>query len=134
MHFCFTDSDIFCIHSDDLIGFTSLQVLQVTHSHLRSFMCPGSQLSQAAKNGWTYLNLAHNQIAQLQSRHFAGLSQLTELNLTHNAIQMIPTDLFATMASLKTLDLSSNQLDENVKPGVLKSLPSDLSYLDISSE
>lgn len=67
------------------------------------------------------LNLANNQIHNINNRAFEGLLQLLTLNLTKNNISYIPNGAFQGLVSLRTLDLSYNKLErlDNKTHGLL---------------
>ena len=132
-----SESQLPCLHLDDLESFTSLTSLSVTNCGLRTFICSEAKnrpLKKSIAGQIHQLNLARNKLKELKKLDFVNMVKLQKLNLTDNAIQHIPANFFAHMKKLKVLDLSNNNLDEFVKPSVFKSLPIHLSYLDISSE
>ena len=101
------------------------------------FICPEAKNRPSSKSitgQINRLNLAKNKLTQLKKVDFVKMIKLQELNLTNNEIRDIPARFFAHMQKLKVLDLSNNQLNEHLKPSVFKTLPTHLSYLDISSE
>ena len=56
------------------------------------------------------LDLSHNTLHTLGSRHFESLQTLHWLNLSCNQISTLETDAFDGLVSLTTLDLSGNRL------------------------
>jgi len=131
-----SESQLPCLHLDDLESFTTLTSLTVTNSGLRTFICSEAKnrpLSKSIAGQLHHLNLARNKLKELKKLDFVNMVKLQELILKNNEIQHIPARFFAHMQQLKVLDLSNNKLDEFLKPSVFKTLPAHLSSLDISN-
>ena len=62
------------------------------------------------------------------------ITNLRELNVSGNSISDLSPEQFRGLADLNTLDLSSNKLNEDLGPASFSTLPSSITYLDISSE
>ena len=79
----------------------------------------------------TRLALWHEDITELQSGDFQGLSNLKKLDLDNNDLSELPADIFSGLSNLKTLDLRGNELTELLE-GVFSGL-SNLEELDLFS-
>jgi len=139
-HLKISESQLQCLHLDDMESFTTLASLSVTNSGLRTFICseakthPQSKSIRSITEKIHHLNLSKNKLTELKKQDFVNMVKLQVLNLTENAIQHIPARFFGPMKKLTVLDLSNNKLDEKLKDTVFKTLPAaHLSYLDISN-
>ena len=105
-----SQSQLRCLHLDDLETFTTLTSLSVTNSGLRMFICPEAKNRPPSKSitgQIIRLNLAKNKLTELKKVDFVNMIKLQELNLTNNQIRDIPASFFAHMKKLKVLDLSN---------------------------
>jgi len=68
--------------------------------------------------GVRFLSLAHNELADLEDPHFAGLSTLTSLDLSHNLLARIGPGALAGLGPLASLSLADNAL-QHLPPGLL---------------
>lgn len=58
------------------------------------------------------LNLAYNQLQQLQPKTFVGFQNLQLLDLTNNQLQQLQPQIFTELQNLQALFLGSNQLQQ----------------------
>ena len=60
----------------------------------------------------TWLGLSYEDITELQSGDFQGLSNLAYLGLSDNDLTELPAGVFSGLSNLETLNLSKNELSE----------------------
>lgn len=63
------------------------------------------------KNSLKHLYIDSNQIKEMATKAFYGLTQLEELTLYNNSLTRIKTDQFNSLLSILFLDLSSNKIE-----------------------
>ena len=78
-----------------------------------------------------YLGLSANDLTELPAGVFSGLSNLEELDLRSNELTGLPAGVFTGLSNLEELDLSLNELSE-LPAGVFTGL-SNLEELDLST-
>jgi small GTP-binding protein len=87
-----------------------------------------THIEQAAKEGWTDLNLSDKQLTSLPTE-VAKLTNLTSLDLSRNQLTSLPPEI-AKLTNLTNLDLRRNQL--TILPPEITRL-TKLTYLDLGS-
>nr|XP_023023978.1 phospholipase A2 inhibitor-like [Leptinotarsa decemlineata] len=114
---------LYCLHELDLSfnnisrlmegSFENLEnliKLNLSHNHLGDF--PESGLTFFTLKGLRDLNLAHNEISNLDRYSFIPLEKLERLNLGFNRIMHINDGLFFHLSFLEVLELNNNYLFE----------------------
>ena len=77
-----------------------------------------------------YLNLGNNELSELPADIFSGLSNLEQLELDYNELSELPADIFSGLSNLEKLDLDFNELSE--LPADIFSGLSNLEELELS--
>ncbi|CAK1585563.1 unnamed protein product [Parnassius mnemosyne] len=103
----------------ELLKLRSLQHLYLQHNNI-------SDISSEAFNGLTslrVLNISHNRLHTLPEGLFSNAKELREIYLNENSIFELARGLFHHLEQLIVLDLSSNQLTSNhIDDGTFKGL------------
>jgi Leucine-rich repeat (LRR) protein len=86
---------------------TNLTRLDLSHNRIRSV----PKRTFFFLSGLRHLNLAHNEIATIES--LAGLSRLEYLGLAFNSLERLDADMFEGLHELRVLDVSHNVIGGN---------------------
>ncbi len=98
-----------CLNSGEFVGLNSLEELDLSDNEIDTEpgSCPFSCLTRLTK-----LNLAGNDLKQVDGRLFGGLaSSLADLDLSRNMISIVEENSFAGLTSLVRLNLSFNRIE-----------------------
>ena len=83
----------------------ALRTLRLSHNRVSSL-----RQSFAFYTEMRWLDLSHNALHSLGSRHFESLQSLQHLNVSANLISSLESDAFTGLVSVTVLDLSGNRL------------------------
>lgn len=115
------------LKQDDFQNAPSLIFLNMSHNELAQVQGGAFRSLQNLK----YLDLSFNRVQRLNSDSFIGLDTVEELDLSFNFLTQIPVNSLKILSSLRVLKLSGNLLQNLEMTKDMKSL-TNLEVLDLS--
>merc|ERR1719285_1180222 len=94
-------------YSDSLAGQRSLKRLSLNNNNLTKL---ADKLMDVGKLSLEYVDLAHNQISELNPKYFFNLQKLLWLNLTNNGIEQFSSKYVSRNSYLAVLHLGHNKI------------------------
>ena len=129
-----SDSKMGCLEWAHFTTFHHLQEIKVTRSLLEQVLCSHNtgrhKKSARHLKHLRSLDLSFNSLDKLDSS-ITALHNLERIDLSNNKLSQISIR-FSNFRRLKYLDISNNKLTNELNPDVLKSLPANLSILNLT--
>ncbi len=128
-----TSTDGICGRTEQVRDEILRTVLQANSDNIIWELPAGSDCASVSESDLltiTWLGLSYEDITELQSGDFQGLSNLAYLGLSANDLTELPAGVFSGLSNLEELDLRSNELT-GLPAGVFTGL-SNLEELDLS--
>ena len=127
-----SESHMKCLEWRHFSIFQNLQEIKIVKSELEKVMCVhmGHNMRHKKMRYLRFLSLSFSILHELDSS-ISRLHHLESIDFSHNNIHIISCD-FQNLKSLKYLDISNNNVDKYLNQKSFESLPSSLSFLDLT--